>query len=457
MKALPVMAIVASLGLVAACSRETPPLPGERFDVRTPLDDSAAAAQEATPESAAIADVPPLDPREGVEGEAPITLPGTVTHASWTHRGGNARHKVQHPALNSTLTKLWSVNIGTGNSRKHRISGDPVVADGRIYTVDSQARVNATSLEGRTLWSRDLTPASDRNSEASGGGAAYGAGRLFVTTGFGELIALDPASGDILWKQGFDAPVSGAPTVVGDLVYVVSRDNASFGVDVSNGRLKWQLPGTPSPSVMISGAGPAVTDRLALFPNGQSEVIATLRQGGIRVWSAIVAGERRGRAYTGVTDITGDPVVAGNKIYVGTQSGRFAALSLASGERLWTAQHGAYSPGWPVGGSVFIVSDQGQLVRVDDDTGETIWAVDLPYFKREKLRRRKAVYAHYGPVLAGGRLLVASDDGMIRSFDPRNGALLSELAIPGGAASLPAIVNGTLYILSGNGQLHAFR
>ncbi|WP_370541607.1 PQQ-binding-like beta-propeller repeat protein [Actibacterium sp. 188UL27-1] len=454
MKSFPYLALIASVALMS-CTRGEERLPGKRIDVRDALRLGAEDAAQTAPSN--VVEPLDIDPRDEVRNSAPISLPRQVNHTSWTHRGGSANHKVTHPSLNATLTKVWSANIGSGNSRRYRISGDPIIAEGRVFAQDSRARVSAFSTAGGQIWSRDLTPASDRNKDATGGGLAYGGGRLFVTTGFGELIALDPASGATVWRQEFDAPVTGTPTVRGDLVYVVSRDNRSFGIRTDTGRIQWQLPGAPSNSDLITGAGPAVTERLAIFPNGQSEVNAALRKGGIRVWGGSIAGQRRGRAYAGITDITGDPVVVGNTVYVGSQSGRFAALDATSGERRWTATEGSYSPGWPVGGSVFIVSDQAQLVRLDDSTGEVIWAVDLPYFKRERVRRRKGVFAHYGPVLAGGRLIVGSDDGQIRSFDPRTGQLISSVGIPGGAASLPAVVGGTLYILSGNGQLHAFR
>ena len=123
--------------------------------------------------------------------------------------------------------------------------------------------------------------------------------------------------------------------------------------------------------------------------------------------------------------------------------------------RLWTAGEGSYSPVVAFDNSVFLVSDESKLVRLDARNGDVIWAVDLPYYKRD--RTRKDAYAHFGPVLAGGRLLVASSDGGLRSFDPASGAMLSMVDIPSGAASPPAIVGGVLYILSAKGQLHAYR
>ena len=208
---------------------------------------------------------------------------------------------------------------------------------------------------------------------------------------------------------------------------------------------------------MQGGAGPAVTDRLAIFPFGSGELVAALRQGGIRVWGATIAGQRRGRVYATISDITGDPVIDGDVLYVGNQSGRVAALRAGNGERLWTAREGAYSPVWPEGGSLFLVSDQAELVRLDAATGERIWGVELPYFEADRPRRLRNVTANYGPVVAGGRVWVASGDGQLRGFDPVNGALLYATEIPGGAAANPAVAGGVLYIVSANGQLHAFR
>jgi outer membrane protein assembly factor BamB len=106
---------------------------------------------------------------------------------------------------------------------------------------------------------------------------------------------------------------------------------------------------------------------------------------------------------------------------------------------------------------VFLISDQAELIRLDRETGEKIWGTDLPYFVRERLKRRKRIFAHYGPVLAGGRLLVGSNDDQIRSFDPATGEELGSVPLRGGAASNPVIVDRTLYIVTANGQLAAFR
>ncbi|MGC9369892.1 MAG: PQQ-binding-like beta-propeller repeat protein [Paracoccaceae bacterium] len=438
------VAIIVTLGLLAGCTEPELILEGERVGVREALN------------------LPEEGPAEPLDATAPaadmaLSLPAPVVNSDWTQKRGNAAHKITHPALPGTLNLAWSANIGAGNDRRHQITAEPVVAEGRVFTLDSQSRVMAHGPDGQALWSADLTPASERTRDATGGGLAYEDGRVFATTGFGTLVALDAATGAELWTQRTDAAVTGAPAVADGLVYVVGRDNRAWAVRAEDGRVQWQIPGTPSPSGMLGGAAPAVGDQLAVFPFGSSELVAVLRKGGVRVWSALLSGQRRGRVYAQVKDITGDPVIDGDVLYAGNQQGRLAAMRAANGERLWTAEEGAYGPVWPVAGAVFLMSDQNELVRLDAETGARVWGVQLPYFTKKRVKRRDAIFAHFGPVLAGGRLIVASDDGLLRFFDPATGAEQGTLALPGGAAAGPVVAGQTLYVVSARGQLHAFR
>jgi outer membrane protein assembly factor BamB len=435
------------LAVLGACAERELILEGERFDPRAPLEASVQIEGEAAP----------VDTTGIIENRAePISLPAVASVSDWTQRGGNARHLPPHAPLAQSPQRVWSASLGAGNSRRHRITTQPVIAEGRAFGMDARAQVTAVSLAGAPLWSVDLTPAGDR-SEVSGGGLAYGGGSVFATTGFGELVALDAASGAVRWRQKLGSPATGAPTVDDGIVYAVARDSSAWAVNTDNGRVLWQLPGTPSVSGMIGAASPAVTGSTVLLPFASGEVAAALKRGGVRLWSATVAGERRGRAYAGVSEITGDPVVAGDITYIGNQSGRTVAIDSGSGERLWTAKEGAYGPVLPVGGSVFLVSDEARLVRLDATTGETIWSVEMPYFTADRERRRAEITPHFGPVLAGGRLVVASGDGVVRFFNPVDGASLGMVEVPGGAAAAPAFAQGLMIVPGRNGQLHAFR
>ncbi|MEJ6402360.1 PQQ-binding-like beta-propeller repeat protein [Yoonia sp. 2307UL14-13] len=420
-----------ALALLAACGEEDVILPGERFDLR---------------------EQPVL-----VNRALPVSLPAQRANVDWTHRNGDADHKITHPALGTALTSAFVAPIGEGNSRRARITADPVVAGGVVYTLDARGLVTATTTAGQTAWTRSLTPSLDNREDASGGGISVAGGVVYVTTGYGELTALDAASGAIRWVQDLDAPAMSPPTIAGNLVYVVARDSTAWALDVATGRIQWQVSANPSTANFGSGAAPAVNGDIAVFPFPSGEVVGTFPQGGLRRWSSAVTGDRLGRVASVITDIAGDPVIVGDRVYVGNFGGRVVALDTTTGDRLWTAGEGAISPVWPVGSAIYLVNDVNQLVRLNAASGDPVWRVDLPNVEGERRRQQRSVIGHYGPVLAGGRLIVASSDGQIRQFDPVSGALTGAVALPGGAASHPVVAGQTLYVVSADGVLHAFR
>lgn len=436
------------LALLAACGEREVILEGERFPIRADL--AASLPVEGEPA--------PVAPVEAEDQSLPIALPAQTTSGDWTHRAGNARHLMPHATLSAAPTRAWSATIGSGSSRKNRIAAAPVVSGGRVFTVDAGTLVTATSNTGQTLWSADLTPAFDAGGGVSGGGLATAGNSVFATTGYGEVVALDASSGQVLWRQRVDAPVSGAPATDGEAVYVSGRDGSAWAISAATGKVIWQVPGTPGTSGYVGTAAPSVGDRAVIFPTSAGDLMAVLKLGGgTKIWQASLAGKRLGRAYAFTSDVTGDAVIDGKVLYAGSASGRTVAMSASSGDRIWSAGEGALGPVAVAGGSIFLVNDQAELVRLDAETGAVIWSVEMPYFTTDKIKRRKGIYAHYGPVLAGGRIMVVSSDGLLRAFDPTDGSLTHTTEIPGGASAQPAVAGGVLYVVGGNGQLHAFR
>jgi outer membrane protein assembly factor BamB len=144
-------------------------------------------------------------------------------------------------------------------------------------------------------------------------------------------------------------------------------------------------------------------------------------------------------------------------VYLSNSAGRMAALDLKTGQREWTSNQGSQGDILVAGKSIFFVSDENKLVRVSKLDGNIIWSNQLPHFTKTNLKRRTKIFAHYGPVLAGRRLILASSDRILREFDPSDGTLISSMKLPRGAASMPIVVKKTLYLLDMDGSLLAFR
>ncbi len=430
---LPVAAI--ALTALAACEEPESILPGAREDIRPASDTEVVETR----------------------GSQPISLPAQTANSSWSQSAGTPAFRTTNAALRGTPQRIWSAPIGKGDSRKQRITAEPVVAGGLIYTLDAVATVTAVSPQGQVVWETNLIPRNDGDVDATGGGMAYADGVLYVSSGFGRLTAMDARTGAIRWQKRLNATGSGSPLVANGLLYLVAGDETGWTIDTKDGRIAWQIEGTPSVGNVLGAPAPVLASDLAVFAFGSGDIAATFRRGGIRRWNASVAGGRRGRAAAQIIDVTGGPMVAGDTIYIGNHSGRTVAFDAGSGERRWTADEGAVDTVWPAGNSIFLISDRSQLVRLNAADGSIVWAQDLTGFVKDRPGRRGPIVAHYGPILAGGRLVISSNDGYLRFFNPVDGSQIYQVEVPGGATTSPVVAGQTLYVVSTKGDLHAFR
>ncbi len=428
---------LAVVALLAGCAKQDETLPGERIPVRPPAEPAAGAAQT-----------------------HPLGIPGAVVNAEWTHRNGSSGGRLVNPALRPVPELVWALDIGAGNSKRARLLAGPIVAGGLIYVMDADAQLSAVTRDGRLGWTRSLVPQAAVRDSGPGGGISEAGGVLFVTTGFGDVFALDPASGGTLWQRTLEAPVRSAPTVADGRVLVVSRDDNAYALDARSGATLWQVQGIGGVG-LLGGSNAAVTGKLAVLPFASGEILGVLARNGLTVWGTAVTGGRRDVARNDITDISGDPVIDGGSVYASNQSGRTVRLDAQTGERAWTIPEGSYGPAWPVGNSIFLVSDIGAVVRADAATGELLWQVQLPeLFPHRGLFGRGKPYeaiGYYGPILAGGRIWVAGADGLLRAFAPQDGTALAQVPLPGGAAAPPAVAGGVMYVITRDGRLLAFQ
>jgi outer membrane protein assembly factor BamB len=141
-----------------------------------------------------------------------MTLPAAVANADWAQSGGNAAKLVEHVALGSSLGQAFSVSIGEGSSTKRRLGGGPVVAGGRVYTIDTGGTVRSFDAgTGAAVWSARFGDNSGNAALRYGGGVAVDGGRVYATNGLGFVAALDAATGAPVWTVRPGGPFGAHP------------------------------------------------------------------------------------------------------------------------------------------------------------------------------------------------------------------------------------------------------
>ncbi|MDP8912785.1 MAG: PQQ-binding-like beta-propeller repeat protein [Pseudomonadota bacterium] len=446
--ALAAMSLLGGCGVFKSSKPKTPTI-GERIPVL-----SAESRIEVDP---ALADVA-------------ITLPPAQANADWAQPGGNASKSMGHLALGTSLSRAWTADIGEGSQSRARLASAPVVANGRVYTIDTQAVVRAFDARtGAQVWAHEVGDPKDRRGGISlwtgestgahgilfGGGVSFDNGRLYATSGLGDVEAIDAATGAQVWRVRPAGPLRGAPTIANENVYVITQDNQLFALNPADGKVRWNAAGTFETSGVFGAAAPAAAQGTVVAGFSSGELTAYRYENGRTVWQDALTRTSISTAVATISDIDAEPVIDQGRVYALGQGGRMVALELNTGQRIWEINVAGISTPWVAGEWIFAVTDQGQLMALARATGRVKWLTQLPRYRDEE--DKEGAISWVGPVLAGDRLIVANTRGQIVNVSPLDGTVQSRVETKM-SISLPLVVAGsTLYVLHDEGRLTAWR
>jgi outer membrane protein assembly factor BamB len=386
----------------------------------------------------------------------PMNLPPATANAEWSQSGGNSSKSVGHLALGNALARAFSVSIGRGSSLSARLASAPIVANGRVFTIDTMGSVRAfDASSGAAVWASQ-TP-SDRGAEASlyGGGIAYNNGHIFATNGLGYVVSLNANTGAMEWQVRPGGPLRGAPTVSSGALYVISQDNQIYSLNEATGATNWSAAASLEVAGVFGSASPAVGQGTVVAGFSSGELNAYRYENGRQVWQDTLQRTSIRTSVSSLNDVDADPVIDNGQVFAVGQGGRMVALDLNTGQRLWELNIAGIDTPWVAGDWIYVITDDAKLLCIARSNGHIRWINQLPEFLKAKSKRGDIEYN--GPVLAGGRLIVTGSTGVLVNIDPTNGSFQNQTNV-GASVSLPPVVaNSTLYILDDRGQLHAYR
>lgn len=155
-----------------------------------------------------------------------------------------------------------------------------------------------------------------------------------------------------------------------------------------------------------------------------------------------------------------DVSVCGAFVIAGDDAGRLHAIGAASGTRAWSLTTGGAIRARPTcaDADVYVQSDDGYLYKVNAATGKQSWRVEVGKpVTRLSLGDPKSRYDYRASsaAVAGGRVYIGTDQGMLRALDARTGARLWEFAAGDAIFSSPTVADGRVYFGSFDGYIYA--
>jgi outer membrane protein assembly factor BamB len=246
-----------------------------------------------------------------------------------------------------------------------------------------------------------------------------------------------------------------APAASGGRVFAVTTDNQLFALAQDDGRQLWDYTGIAQDAGLLGGSTPAVAGPIVVAAFSSGELVAFGADSGRNLWSDSLAGVARGDAVATLADIRGLPVIDRGRVIAVSNSGTLTAINLERGGRVWNASIGSAQTPWVAGDFIYILSSNDEVVCLTRDEGRVRWIQSLPQFQNEKDREDPIAWA--GPVLVGDRLVLANSAGDAITLSPYTGDALGRIQLPSSAHLPPIVANNTMYLLSDNGELTAFR
>ena len=340
-------------------------------------------------------------------------------------------------AFTEEFIKRWSANIGQGSSKLNLSSVSPIYVGDAIFVVDTENTVSSVNPDnGAINWSKSLFPEGEDPKIGFGGGLFANSGIIFFTNGFGELYALDPYNGDILWKNMVSSPVRSAPIADNSMVFVLSVDNKINAFDIQSGGKKWEYSWFSETAGLVQSSNMALFEDKIIVPYKSGEVFVFNRNNGKRLWAD-----------------SASPIIYNNLMLTVGFQGRLISNNLSNGLRIWELPISSSITPVASNNYLFVASNDNMLFAIDIESGEVLWLEDIKSnyeFKNDnKIVSMQILQNRLYLFLSSGDLIV---------HDPKTGKLTDILQNKiEGSTIPPIIVNKNLYVISNDGELISYR
>ncbi len=335
------------------------------------------------------------------------------------------------------------------------VSGPIVLGDNVIVTASSgprEGRLHVLCFDAgtgkerwaRQFWATGSTLCNPMTAVACNTPASDGE-RVYAQFSSNDLVCLDLA-GNVVWFRGLnhdypaarnDTGMASSPAVVGDTVVVQSEcqgDSFAAGLNKFTGEDRWRLARTAKPNwsspLVLRGNGAALGDTVVL--QSADQLTAHEPATGKLVW----------KLESGADAITSS--VAGDDLLFVPANGIRAVRVPLDGpntETAWTAPRLSFGAASPVlhEDRIYTVNRAGVLICGSTTDGKLLW----------QLRLKGAFWAT--PVLAGGHLYLANQDGLVHVVKlngDEQGEIVAENDLGEKILASPAVSGNAIYYRS---------
>lgn len=341
---------------------------------------------------------------------------------SWpVFRGNAACDGVAAGSLPDKLKVVWKKSFKDG-----AFDATATIVDGTVYVGSFDGNLYALDLaDGKEKWKFH----TELGFKAA---AAVRDGVVYVGDVDGKFYALDAATGKENWSAESNAEINAGANFYQDKVLFASQDGGLYCLARADGKLAWKY----TIDNMIQCSPTVVENRCFLAGCDGKLHIVNLDNG-------------QGLAQLDIKDPTlSTPAAVGDRVYFGTQGGRFLAIDWKQENTVWSYEPKRKNPllssAAVAQGVVVFGGKDREIHALSAETGDELWSVPV----------RAAVDA--SPVIVGNRVYIGTMNGRLLGLELKTGKQIWEYEAGGGFPASPAVATGRLVIGNDAGDLYCF-
>lgn len=338
------------------------------------------------------------------------------------------------------VQRLWTMGLG-GDSERLRLALKPNVVDGVVYAASHDGEVVAIAADsGKRQWIA-------KTKLALSAGPEVGAGLVVLGSSDGDIIALDATSGAQRWRQSIASEILARPLIVNDTVVIRTVDGHIEALSTVDGATRWAVDESV-PRLTLRGTAPPVLagDRIiAGFDSGK--VLAIDPRNGDVLWDTIVNAPRGRTELERLTDIDSPARVSGDDIFVVGFQGRVAMLARDSGQIWWARDASSYRGFAMDEQNLYLTNADSVVIAMRRSDGAVQWEQDT--------MKRRGLTA---PAIDGDALVVGDFEGYLHWLDKSTGEIVARQKTDGERITNAAVSDDQrVYVQTDSGKLLVFR
>lgn len=351
--------------------------------------------------------------------------------------------------------EVWSSSIGSG-IKHYDAQLKPAIFDNKVFAASRDGEVAAFDLtSGSKLWSIDLRDSDNApmfgglshwwngRSAKIGGAVTVGFDKVLIGTEDGEVLALNPQTGEKIWSVNVGGEVLASPVAAEGLVLVSTGGGRIFALQPDTGEQRW-MHETENGLLTLRGISQvAGANGGVIFGTGNGKVGALISDKGVPAWEEQIAIAKGATDLARIIDVDATPIVQDGKIFAIAYNGQLVALDLRTGRELWKREYASFRAMAFEDNVLYVVDSVGKMYAIDARSGLESWA--------QLVLNRHFVTA---PTVYKKYLVIGDAAGNLHWFDKTTGEYLARNEFDSSGFYAEAVATSEYLLLqSRNGEI----